>query len=305
MTEVVAENEIIETVQENTQTGDNEERKWCVYCHTNKTNNKKYFGITSQNPEERWKNGKGYNKTQSYFYNAINKYTWDGFEHEIIENGLTEIEAKNKEIELIALYKTNCNRYYNPTYGYNMTDGGDGASGRIHTPEARQKIGQSSLKMWKNPEIREKLILKRTGENSCNYGKIFSDDTRQKISESRRGKCMGEENGFYGKHHSEETKEYLRQVKVKIPVVSEIGIFESVRAAARYINGRSSHISECCRGKRKTEGVNAANGERLHWKYVYDQIQKDGTTTIGAITLGYVTEEQINEYFNNLKQKGE
>ena len=293
--------EVIE-VQDNANVDD--EKKWCVYCHTNKTNGKKYFGVTSKPPQERWKNGNGYNKTQSYFYSAINKYTWDGFEHEIIANGLTEIEAKNKEIELIALYKTNCNRYYNPTYGYNMTDGGDGGLGRPHTPESRKKIGQSSLEMWKNPEIREILILKRSGENNCNYGKIFSDETRQKISESRKGKCVGEENGFYGKHHSEETKEHLRQIKLKIPVISEIGIFESVRAAARYICGSSSHISECCRNKRKTEGINPATGERLHWLYVYDQPQEDGNIVQGAITLGYITEEQVDEYFNNLKQKG-
>lgn len=294
--------QIIETVQKNAQIDD--ERKWCVYCHTNKTNGKKYFGVTSKSPEERWKNGNGYKKTQTYFYRAINKYTWDGFEHEIIANGLTESEAKNKEVELIALYKTNCNRYYSPTYGYNMTDGGDGVPGRTHTPESRKKIGQSSLVMWQNPEIREKLILKRSGENNCNYGKVFSAETRQKISESRKGKCIGEENGFYGKHHSNETKEYLRQIKTKVPVISEIGIFESVRAASRCINGSSAHISECCRGKRKTEGININTGERLHWLYVYDQKQDDGSVIQGAITLGYVTEEQVNEYLNNLRQKG-
>ena len=38
MTEVVTESEIIEIVQEDTQTDDNGERKWYVYCHTNKIN---------------------------------------------------------------------------------------------------------------------------------------------------------------------------------------------------------------------------------------------------------------------------
>ena len=42
------------------------ERKWYVYCHTNKINGKKYIGITSQVPEERWRYGAGY-KNQVVF----------------------------------------------------------------------------------------------------------------------------------------------------------------------------------------------------------------------------------------------
>ena len=39
----------------------NEERKWCVYIHVNVHNDKKYIGMTCQQPEERWRaNGVGY-----------------------------------------------------------------------------------------------------------------------------------------------------------------------------------------------------------------------------------------------------
>jgi hypothetical protein len=31
---------------------------YIVYLHVNRVNNKKYFGITSQNPLKRWNNGK-------------------------------------------------------------------------------------------------------------------------------------------------------------------------------------------------------------------------------------------------------
>ena len=51
-------------------------KKYCVYVHTNKFNGKKYVGITSMNPKDRWKNGNGYSNN-SYFTNAIRKYGWE------------------------------------------------------------------------------------------------------------------------------------------------------------------------------------------------------------------------------------
>lgn len=294
--------DIIE-VQKDKQANDNE-NKWCVYVHTNILNGKKYYGITSRDPEERWKNGNGY-RAQTYFKNAINKYGWDNFEHKILHDNLLYTQAVEFEKYYIEKDKTNVCRWTSDSCGYNMTDGGEGVLGRVHSDEAKKKIGDHSIEMWNDPEMRNLLILKRSGENNINYGKHFSKETKDKISMSRKGKCVGNENPFYGKHHKEGTIEHLRDVADKKPVVSEIGIFESVRAAARYANCNSSHISECCNHKRKTEGINPENGERLHWLYVYDQKQKDGSIVSGAITLGYLTEKQVDDYFNNLKHKGE
>ena len=73
--------------------------KWTVYMHINKLNNKKYVGITSRNPNERWgKNGNRY-KSSPHFYSAIQKYGWDNFEHIILKDNLTSEEADKLEIE--------------------------------------------------------------------------------------------------------------------------------------------------------------------------------------------------------------
>ena len=195
-------------VQENTKV--DEERKWCVYCHTNKVNGKKYFGITSRPVEDRWKNGHGYRSNQIYFYRAIEKYTWDGFDHEIIARSLSELEAKEMEAELIALYKTNCRRYYNPTYGYNMTDGGDGSSGRTHTEETRNKISDALVGREISEETKRKMSESKKGilfseEHKTNIsnsqiGREVTEETRKKISDSRIGRFTGKDNPNYGNH---------------------------------------------------------------------------------------------------------
>ena len=59
---------------------------WKVYLHTNLINNKKYVGITSQSLASRWgHNGHNY-KRQKKFYNAIQKYSWENFSHELLYN---------------------------------------------------------------------------------------------------------------------------------------------------------------------------------------------------------------------------
>lgn len=52
-----------------------EDNRWCVYVHTSPSG-KKYVGVTSQYPNARWRNGKGY-KSSPAFNNAIQKYGWD------------------------------------------------------------------------------------------------------------------------------------------------------------------------------------------------------------------------------------
>lgn len=102
-----------------------ENNRWTVYVHVVPKTlsgydwDKYYVGITSQTTYERW--GKnGYRYKNSYFKKAINKYGWNNMQHEIIAEHLTEDEAKNMEITLISILKSN-----DKIYGYNITKGGD------------------------------------------------------------------------------------------------------------------------------------------------------------------------------------
>lgn len=91
--------------------------KWIIYKHTNKINGKSYIGQTLQDLEARWGNGKNYSRAFK-FGQAIEKYGWDNFSHEIIEdNILSQEDANQKECYYIDLFNTY-------VAGYNSTKGG-------------------------------------------------------------------------------------------------------------------------------------------------------------------------------------
>ncbi len=53
--------------------------------------------------------------------------------------------------------------------------------------------------------------IHRYGIESPMYGKHHSEATRQKISEASKGRCCGENNYMYGKHHSNETRRKMSE----------------------------------------------------------------------------------------------
>jgi len=233
-----------------------EERKYCVYKHISPSE-KIYIGVTKQSLKKRWgKNGEGY-KTQTYFYRAIKKYGWENFRHEILYTDLTKDEACEMEIKLIALYESD-----NKEKGYNCYPGGEiGPAGRSLSKETREKMSKARK------------------------GKKFSDEHKQKIADSRKGVYVSTNAPWYGKKHTEDYKR-----KMSKPIICiETGIFYyGTRDAEKQTGIAHTGISQACKinGKQKTAGG-------YHWCYVYDQIQKDGSVIQGAISLGYITEEDI------------
>lgn len=153
----------------------NNEKEYVVYCHTNLINNKKYIGITKQNPLYRWRSdGSGYFRSP-YFYNAIQKYGWDNFEHEIIISDINREQALQLEKYYISLYNTN-----NKEFGYNMTLGGDGSCGYKPTKETIEKIASKNRGKKRTEETKQKL------SNSLK-GKRLTEETKKKLSENHKG----------------------------------------------------------------------------------------------------------------------
>lgn len=147
-------------------------KKYVVYCHTNIINGKRYVGITSQIPERRWNNGKGY-KSSTRFYSAIKKYGWHNFKHDIVYTNLTEKEAIAIEMNLISQWDlTNKNK------GYNMTSGGETHAyfGRKHSEETKRKIGDSHRGYKPTEETLVKLRKSHLNKGG-NPVKMFSGST--------------------------------------------------------------------------------------------------------------------------------
>ena len=119
------------------------ERDYCVYVHTNGVNGKKYVGMT-KNVRRRWGNsGRGYRECP-YFYRAIQKYGWETFDHDIVQDKLTQYEASELEIKLINEWETIGEK------GYNLASGGNTAV--TTTPEQRKIHSQYMSEKNRNPE---------------------------------------------------------------------------------------------------------------------------------------------------------
>lgn len=195
------------------------EKTWTVYVHKNKTKGKKYVGITSKTkPEHRWNSGRGYAENP-YFYAAIQKYGWDGFEHIILVTGMDEESAKRAECNLIKFWDTQ-----NRLFGYNMTSGGDGTLGYHPSIETRAKLSEARRK----ENLSEETLLRRSAGLR---GRKFSDEHKKKIGD---GNSKAVE--MYAKDGM-----YLRSFRAASDAEVEYGISHS-------------HISQCCNGQRMSAG---------------------------------------------------
>jgi len=138
---------------------------WSVYVHTNKINNKRYVGITSKKPEDRWQNGFGY--SGQVFYKAIQKYGWDNFDHEIIASNLTREEAENFEriliLKLDSLVKHN---------GYNVAIGGHTSTSET-TPIYQFDIHGNLIKAYDGMyQVERELNIPSSNLTACCQGLV-------------------------------------------------------------------------------------------------------------------------------------
>lgn len=164
-----------------------------VYKHTSPSG-KVYIGITN-NIQRRWEhNGIHYiskKKNGKYihpiFAQAILKYGWKNFTHEIMLEDLSRSEACYAEKYLIRWYKIH-------HQSYNCTDGGDGTWGlRVPISEERRKAVTEFMRTNHPMKGRHHTFESRKKMSKSLKGRKLSDTHILHISESLKGREISEE----------------------------------------------------------------------------------------------------------------
>lgn len=178
-----------------------------IYCLTNKVNNKKYFGQSTniERREKEYFNYRGF--PNEHLKNAFNKYGKENFDFKIIKC------CKEKYLDRFEKLYIRINDTINPDKGYNKDTGGN--LNKHHSPETIKKMSEAQsgennhfYGQKHTPEAHKKMI-----ENHARYweGKTFSEKHKKKISESNKGKRSSNYGKRGDKSHS--WKNYPRIVK--------------------------------------------------------------------------------------------
>ena len=188
-----------------------------IYKATNLLNDKYYIGKTKNTLEKRIKSHKlASTKKDLVFYRAINKYGFENFKWEIIEEC-------NDICQLNQLEKKYINENKN---GYNVAKGGDGGDtisnhpnlesikenvskfhkGKILTEEHKEKISEAhkgKTKDWAK-DTAKKMSEGNIGKPSKLKGLGLTEEHKEKISKGNKGKT---------KIFTEEHKQNLSKAK--------------------------------------------------------------------------------------------
>lgn len=164
----------------------------------------------------------------------------------ILEDNLDEKSAFGLEIYYIWKYRD--------IIGYdlvNITDGGEGCTvlGEKHSLESKKKIGKGISESWNNKSNEDRKIHK------------------SKISKSLIGKKHSIEHNINVKNnHADFNGKNNPRAKSVICLTTK-RIFYTAKDGAKFYNIKNeTHISSCCKNKRKSCGK--CNGEKLIWKYL-------------------------------------
>ena len=210
------------------------ENRYSIYKHTT-PNGKVYIGMTGRSPQRRWRSGYG---NKGPFAEAIKHFGWKSIKHEVLFDGLTKTEAENKEREVIALYKSNEEKY-----GYNLDSGG--YAGKRHCERTIKKMSDTAKRQGRADHLHTKEVVARRALSQ--RGHIVSESTRRKIGDSHRGKKSVSAKAVF-------------QIDMYGNIVKK---WDCTMDVEREMGYKSSAISRCCLGKRPT-----AYG--FVWRYVND-----------------------------------
>lgn len=278
-----------------------QEKLYDIYIIKNIINDKIYIGRSCQYEKRKERHLK--ELRQGIHHSFLLQEDWNNYQessfifYREIQN-IKEDESKAIEEYLISLnYEESYNVSKNSTFG-------DIISYHPKKEEIIQKIKNTLKNFHSNLTIEERKLKygnlgekngmygtkhseesklkmsnsrkgKYSGKDNHRYGKKNSKETRQKISEANKGKQKGEKNPFYGKKHSKENKEKLskkskERMKLKLPSTAKKVLIEgieyrSIGEAARHFNVKNGTIINRIKSK---------NEKYVNYFYV-DELKND------------------------------
>ena len=178
-----------------------------VYSWRNKDTNRLYIGWHKGSPDD------GYVCSSKVLMEEYQK-DCSKFERFIIAEGRAE-DMVALEAQILKAVNAKDNSEY-----YNQHNGNGLFHLKKHSAEARSKISRSKIGKKRpdlternltnnpshNPEIAKRMGRCMKGEANPRFGKIVSEETKQKISKSQTGK-------YIGLKRSEETKKKMSEAK--------------------------------------------------------------------------------------------
>ena len=239
------------------------DKKWCVYIHTSPSG-KRYVGITSQNPEKRWgKDGKNY----------LDKNKEGKYRQPAIANAIVKYPNWNEWEHVIfdegLTHDEACN-----AEKFLIAKLDTYKNGYNETEGGEGAVGIILTEEHKR-KISESRKGKFLGEANSFYGKKHTEKSKMLMREHHVGKS-GEENHFYGKHHTEEFKNMMREMK-GTPVcqfdmdLNFIKEYPSIAYAEKCTGIWESMINGCCN---KQVGYKTAGGFVWVFKSDFDNLDK-------------------------------
>ena len=212
-----------------------ESKKFCVYEHIRPDKNAVFYVGKGTIARSRKKTGRN-----KYWNNIVSKN--NGFIVRFVIQNIDEELAFLVESEYIDVLRRRGISLAN------LTNGGEGCSGRKISDESRKKISASHKGKKRSREVVERLRLSMIGRR-------HSDETKRKMSEFNKGKTI-----------PIETKQKMSEAaKNKKPVIClDTGVvYESIRHAARDLGLYPQHIHKICNGvNKRTGGYRFAFAER-------------------------------------------
>lgn len=195
----------------------------------------------------------------------MNKHGLENFSFEVIE------QIDNSQLNTRQQYWI---QYYNSITpnGYNMTVGGEGTQGYSREqsleerlkrqesnkqyyaehPEAKEKISERTKKLWENEEYRQKVT-----------------EGVHKFYQQNPDIFKGQNNPFYGKHHTEESLQKIKEAakKRQLPIaqldkdtLEVIKVHDGVKAAQSELHVSHGWISKAAKQNKVAYGY--------RWKFI-------------------------------------